>query len=231
MPKINNARSRSLALGYVRVSTDDQVLEGASIDAQRAALSGEAMRRGWDLEVIADEGLSAKTLSRPGLLNALARLDGGDADVLLAVRLDRLSRSVADFAGLLSRAKKRGWRLVLLSPNLDTEDAAGKFTAHVLAAAAEYERDLIAARTREGMAQRRAEGIHLGRPRVLGDEVVSRVVRERAAGKTLRAIAEGLTGDSVPTARGAVGWSTSSVQGVLSSCAGRRIREGSAATT
>ena len=64
-----------------------------------------------------------------------------------------------DFAGLMARARRKSWRIVLLSPNLDTEDPAGKFTAHVLAAAAEYERDLIGARTREGMAQRRADGV------------------------------------------------------------------------
>jgi Resolvase, N terminal domain len=109
---------------------------------------------------------TAKDLNRPGLASALERLDSGDADALLALRLDRVSRSVADFAGLLARAKRRSWCVVLLSPNLDTEDAAGKFTAHVLAAAAEYERDLISARTREGMAQRRAEGVHVGRPTI-----------------------------------------------------------------
>jgi DNA invertase Pin-like site-specific DNA recombinase len=114
--------------------------------------------------------------------------------------------------------------MVLLSPNLDTEDAAGKFTAHVLAAAAEYERDLIGARTREGMAQRRSEGVHVGRPRDLSITTVEAIVRQREAGLTLRAIAEGLTEAGVPTARGGATWSTSSVQGVLASTTGRRFR-------
>lgn len=210
-------RNRPLALAYVRVSTVEQVTDGASLDAQRLALTGEAARRGWDLQLVADEGWSAKDMRRPGLTDALARLDAGQAHALMAVRLDRVSRSVADFAGLLTRAKRRSWRVVLLSPNLDTEDPAGKFTAHVLAAAAEYERDLIGARTREGMAQRRAEGVHVGRPRVLPQVVVERVVRERAEGKTMRAIAEGLSLDHVPTARGGATWSISAVQGVLRS--------------
>lgn len=89
---------------------------------------------------------------------------------------------------------------MLLSPNLDTEDPAGKFTAHVLAAAAEYERDLIGARTREGMAQRRAEGVHVGRPRSLPLHVVERIVLDRANGSTLKQIAVRLTEEGVLTA-------------------------------
>ena len=208
------------AIAYVRVSTNEQAVEGASLEAQQVALQAEAARRGWSVEVVRDSGFSAKSLNRPGLQAALARLDVGDADALLALRLDRLSRSVVDFAGLLARARKRHWRLVLLSPDLDTEDAAGKFTAHVLAAAAEYERDLIGARTREGMAQRRAEGVHLGRAPALPIAVVERVVNERAAGLTLRAIAASLTADGIGTARGGAVWSPSSVQGVLGSMRG-----------
>jgi len=218
-------RSRPLALAYVRVSTVEQVQDGASLDAQRSALVSEGERRGWDVEMIADEGYSGKNLKRPGLSAALDRLDHGGADALMAIRLDRVSRSVVDFAGLLARAKRRSWRLVLLSPNLDTEDAAGKFTAHVLAAAAEYERDLIGARTREGMAQRRAEGVHVGRPRDLSDEIVARIVSERTTGATLRSIAEGLTEDGIPTARGRSVWALSTVQGVLASIAGRSLAE------
>lgn len=141
----------------------------------------------------------------------------GEADALLATRLDRVSRSVVDFAGVLARAKRRDWQFVLLSPNLDTSDPAGKFTAHVLAAAAEYERDLIGARTREGMAQRRAEGVHVGRPRTLSREVVDRIVREREEGLKLREIAEGLTRDAVPTARGGAAWTIPTIQSVLRS--------------
>ncbi|WP_353952212.1 recombinase family protein [Knoellia sp. S7-12] len=223
MPSLRKSRKRPLALAYVRVSTAEQATEGASLDAQRSALEAETKRRGWDMEVVADEGYSAKDLKRPGLTDALDRLDRGEADALIAIRLDRVSRSVADFAGLLSRAKRKQWRMVLLSPNLDTEDAAGKFTAHVLAAAAEYERDLIGARTREGMAQRRADGVHVGRPRALSEAVVSRILTERAQGGTLRSIAEGLTADGIPTARGASSWSTSTVQGVLASSTARRL--------
>ncbi|WP_158508123.1 MULTISPECIES: recombinase family protein [Micrococcus] len=98
-----------MALAYVRVSTEDQAEHGAFLNAQRAALAAEADRRGWDVEVVADEGQSGKSLKRPGPQSALTRLDRGETDVLLAVRLDRVSRSVADFAGLLDRCQRRGW--------------------------------------------------------------------------------------------------------------------------
>lgn len=217
MPHEHEVQKRPRALAYVRVSTSEQALEGASLGAQRAALNAEAVLRGWDAEFVHDEGFSGKDLKRPGLLMALERLDAGAADVLMSVRLDRVSRSVADFAGLLARADRRSWRLVLLSPTLDTQDAAGKFTAHVLAAAAQFERDLISARTREGMAQRRAEGRHLGRPRTVPDWILARVGAERAGGATLQQIADGLTLDGVLTARGGERWSTSTVHGLLAS--------------
>lgn len=207
-------RPRPLALGYIRVSTLDQAEHGASLAAQRAALTEEAARRGWDLEIVADEGMSGKNLNRPGMLAALDRLDAGLADMLLATRLDRISRSVADFAGLLDRSTRRGWDLVLLDPALDTTTPAGRFTANVLASAAQYERELIASRTREGMAQRKAEGATFGRPRLMPDDVVARILTERAAGLSLAKIADGLNADGVPTAHGGSAWHASTVKRV-----------------
>lgn len=206
---------RPLALAYVRVSTTDQAEHGASLDAQRATLSAEAAQRGWDVEVVADEGVSAKSLNRPGLRAALARLDAGSANYLLAVRLDRVSRSVADFAGLLDRAQRRGWGMVLLSPNIDTADPAGRFTSNVLASAAQYERELIGARTREGMAQRKAEGVKMGRPRTMPADVLARITAARAAGQSLRTIADALNADGVPTAQGGRRWYASTVRNAL----------------
>ena len=216
---MKTSRSTPLALAYVRVSTVEQASEGASLDAQRAALTLEAARRGWDVEIVADEGVSAKNLNRPALQAALARLDRGEADYLLSIRLDRVSRSVADFAGLLDRATKRGWGLVFQSPNIDTSDPAGRFTSNVLASAAQYERELNGARTREGMMQRKAEGVHLGRPRTLPREVLDRIAAERAEGRSLGKIASGLNIDEVPTAHGGRQWHASTVAGALASLA------------
>ena len=210
-----------MALGYVRVSTADQVDNGASLDAQRTALTGEADRRDWDLELVADEGLSAKNMNRPALQAALARLDRGEADTLISIRLDRVSRSVADFAGLLDRAGRKGWGLVLLSPALDLADPAGRFTANVLASAAQYERELISARTKEGMAQRKVDGWaggrSAGRPRVLDENVRGRIVAAHTAGQGWTAIARELNRAQVPTARGGAVWHPSTVRAAFQS--------------
>lgn len=217
MTAVAQPRTTPLALAYIRVSTAEQADFGASLESQRATLQAEAEKRGWAVEVIADEGVSAKSLKRPGLLSALARLDARHADVLLAVRLDRVSRSVADFAGLLDRSVKKGWGLTLLSPNIDTSDPAGRFTANVLAAAAQYERELIGIRTREGMAQRRSEGVRMGRPRTIPVKVVARIRAAHAAGDSLRKIAAALNDDGVPTAQGGSRWYASTVKAVLDS--------------
>ena len=215
--------AQPLALGYVRVSTAEQAEHGASLEAQRSALTVEAERRGWQLEVVADQGLSAKNLNRPGLTAALERLDRGQAQFLLAVRLDRVSRSVADFAGLLDRAGRKGWGLVLQSPNIDTSDPAGRFTANVLASAAQYERELIGARTREGMAQRKLEGATFGRPRAMSLEALQRITAGQRRGDSLRTIAAELEGAGVPTAHGGARWHASTIKAALKSAAAREM--------
>jgi DNA invertase Pin-like site-specific DNA recombinase len=202
------ARTRPLALGYVRVSTGEQAENGASLDAQITALAADAERRGWEIEFAREEGVSGKVAParRPALAPALRRLDAGEADALMVTRLDRVSRSVADFAALAERAEKQGWGLVMLSPALDLGDPAGRFTANVLASAAQYERELIGARTREGLAQRRLEGVRLGRRPTVPPEVVARIRGARDEGATWKEIAFQLNDDGVPTAQGGAQW-------------------------
>lgn len=208
--------TRPLALAYVRVSTDDQAENGASLDAQAAALVEAAERKGYRVEVIREEGRSGKSLSgRPALAEALDRLRRGDAQALYAQRLDRLSRSVADFAHLLDLAKRQGWTVAVLDADVDTSTPSGEFLVNVLASAAQYERRIIGARTRDALAQRRREGVRLGRPSTLSASVVARIVREREAGQSLRAIAEALNSEGVPTAHGGAAWHASTVSKVL----------------
>lgn len=203
------------ALGYVRVSTDDQVNSGLGLDAQRRTLRAEADRRGWHLELVVEEGHSAKDLNRPALAGALVQLDRRQADVLVVAKLDRLSRSVADFGGLLDRAGKRGWSVVCLDLGVDTTTPVGEFTANVVASASQYERRLIGQRTRDALAERKAQGVRLGRPLQIPSPVVTRIRTEHDAGRSLRTIAAGLSADGVPTARGGSAWSSSTVQRVL----------------
>jgi len=199
------------ALGYIRVSTDEQVGSGLGLDAQRRTLRAEAKRRGWRLELVVEEGRSARDLNRPALQAALERLERRQADVLVVAKLDRLSRSVADFGGLLDRAGKRGWSVVCIDLGVDTTTPVGEFTANVVASASQYERRLIGQRTRDALAEKRAQGVVLGRPAVLPVDVVRRIVLARQAGHSYAVIAAGLQTDSVPTPRGGP-WSRASVQ-------------------
>jgi DNA invertase Pin-like site-specific DNA recombinase len=91
--------------------------------------------------------------------------------------------------------------------------------ASILATFSQLERRLIGQRTREALAIKRTQGVRLGRPRSLSDEVVSRVVRARGDGQSLRAIASALNDESVPTAQGGAQWHASTVKAVLASAA------------
>lgn len=203
-------------IAYLRVSTEMQAESGAGLGAQRAAIEAYCTAQGWaDVTYLEDPAWSAKDLNRPMLDEALGRLANGSADVLIASKLDRVSRSVHDFSGLLQRAEGEGWRLVLLDIGVDTSTASGELVANMLAAAAQHERRLISQRTKDALAAKRAAGVRLGRPSAVPAEVVRRIVAERAAGAGLRVIAEGLTRDQVATARGGTKWSTSTIQAVL----------------
>lgn len=200
-------------IGYLRVSTD---LQEISIDAQRAAIAAQCAARGWpEPEWAVDQGWSGSNLERPAIEGALASLDAAGAGVLLAAKLDRISRSTADFIGLLERARTRGWQVIALDIGVDMTTPAGRLIATILAALAQWERDVIRERTRVALAQLRSEGKRLGRPSTIPTEIVERIVAERAAGRTLVAIAEGLTADNVPTARGAARWTKSTVHTAL----------------
>lgn len=204
-------------IAYLRVSTNEQGHSGLGLEAQRSAIQQEAERRGWNVvEWIKDEA-SGKSLKRPGIQRALERLENGGPKVLVAAKLDRIARSAIDFLGLVERAEANGWALIMIEPNVDMTDAMGRFTAGVLAQVAQLERELIARRTREALAAKRAQGARLGRPVETPDEVRERIVAAREDGLSLRAIADQLNDDEVPTAQGGRRWYASTVQSVLRS--------------
>lgn len=206
----------SVVLGYLRVSTDEQARSGLGLDAQRATIAAEAERRGWTVEWIADEGHSAKDMRRPGIQQALTELENGGPKVLVVAKLDRLSRSLLDFAAVMERARRNGWALVALDLGVDTTTPSGEMLASVVAAFAQYERRLIGQRTRDALAEKKRQGARLGGPILLPQPVRERIVREREAGDSLRTIADRLNAESTPTARGAT-WHASTIRAVLKS--------------
>lgn len=204
------------AIGYIRVSTEEQAREGVSLAAQEAKLRAYAAL--YDLELVAvvvDAGVSAKTLNRPGLQEALAKLDAGEAEALVIAKLDRLTRSVADWGTLIDGYFAKRCALLSVADQIDTRTAAGRLVLNVLVSVAQWEREAIGERTSAALAHKKAIGEHVGAPAygyaVEGVELV-RVEAEleaialakelRAAGATLQAVADELNRRGIPTKRG-----------------------------
>lgn len=122
-------------IAYLRVSTEKQADRGVSLDAQRAKVKAYAELFDLELtETIVDAGESAKHLDRPGLQRALAMLKAGEADALLVVKLDRLTRSVRDLGHLVEKYFAPGKAALLsVGEQIDTRSAAGRLVLNVLA--------------------------------------------------------------------------------------------------
>src|SRR5919206_1571088 len=138
----------ALLIGYARVSTDEQ-----DLTAQREALAalGVSIER-----MYVDHGLTGTNRDRPGLALALAARRAGDT--LVVTKLDRLARSLPDARDILEELTQRNVRLSLGGSVHDPTDPVGRLLFNVLAMVAEFEADLIRARTREGMQVARAKG-------------------------------------------------------------------------
>jgi DNA invertase Pin-like site-specific DNA recombinase len=178
-------------IGHARVSTDEQGRNGYGLDAQRTAIRGECDRRGWTLLRIEEDVRSGRTMKgRPGLGRATAACDSSEAQALVAAKVDRVSRSAHDFAGLVERAHAGQWNLVILDLGVDLSTPMGEAMASVASTFAQLERRLISARTREGLAVARTRGVRLGRPITpVADDALTHMRRLRDAGLSFAAIA------------------------------------------
>lgn len=200
-------------VGYIRVSTAEQADSGAGLAAQAEAIRTAVEGRGWRLVTVCeDAGISGKSVRRPGLERALRMLDRGEAKALLVAKLDRLSRSIVDFVGLMDRAQRKGWAVVALDLGVDTTTPQGEVIANVMASFAQFERRLIGERTKDALAAKRRQGVKLGRPRSLDDATIRRITALREDGMTYKAIAEYLNESDVPTAQGGAQWYPATVR-------------------
>jgi len=188
----------------------------ASLEAQRRSLAATCRRRGWQLVELGEEaGFSAEELERPGIREALRVLASGDAKALVARKRDNPARLLLDLACLLASAQKRGWALVALDCALAPRTPGGEALVNVLCSFAPCERGLSSQRIRQALARKRAQGVRLGRPPTMSPYAINRIRTERAAGKSLAAIANGLNADHIPTAQGGRRWYPASVRYTL----------------
>ncbi len=153
------------AIGYVRVSTEEQAREGVSIEAQEERIRALAAAKGWDMiEIIRDAGFSGKNLGRPGARRLIESCRLRAADVVVVFKVDRLTRKQRDLWHLLEEvfeANRVGF--VSVTEAFDTTTAAGKAFLGMLGTFAQLERDLVSERTREALRHKRAKDEWIGR--------------------------------------------------------------------
>lgn len=149
-----------MKIGYARVSTEDQLL-----DLQLDALRAEGCKR------VFKEKMTGASRKRPQLQAALKALRQGD--VLVVWKLDRLGRSLRDLIDIVWSLKARKIGFQSISDAIDSEQPSGILMFHILGAIAEFDRAMIAERTRAGLRAARDRGKHLGRPRAMNDEQIA----------------------------------------------------------
>lgn len=227
----NTARPLKV-LGYTRVSSAEQVRDGVSLGDQRARIEAWAMAAGAELvDVVVDEGVSGtKPLEqRPGGQRIAALLDARkpEADAVVVLRTDRLGRNAAESLALLRRFRDGKVGLVAVAQQIDLLTPHGRAMAGVAAVFAELERDLIAERTRDNLAEKRRQrkawnhapfGWSVGAEgslQLVDDEqaTLDRIRALRAEGKGYATVARLLNDEGRPTKRGGP-WQAMSVRSV-----------------
>lgn len=223
---------RMRVVGYIRVSTEEQVDSGLSLESQRAKLHAYADLYDLDLVAIIEDGQSAKTLNREGVQRALGMLKAGEANGLLIAKLDRLSRSVADFQRLIDDyfSEKAGKQLLSVADSIDTRTAAGRLVLNVLLSVAQWEREAIAERTRDALQYKIRNSERCGRirfgydlaedeihlvPNAEEQDAIRQMRQLRANGESYRAIAAELERRGICTKEGKAAWTHTAVSRIL----------------
>lgn len=168
---------------YVRVSTIDQTTENQTREIEAAGFAVEPRR-------IVSETISGSTAaaSRVGFISLLDRLEAGD--VLVVTKLDRLGRNAMDVRATVDLLAERRVRVHCLAlGGADLTSAAGKMTMQVIAAVAEFERDLLIERTQAGLERARADGKVIGRPSTLTESQRETIIRRLDEGVSVSALA------------------------------------------
>jgi putative DNA-invertase from lambdoid prophage Rac len=159
---------------YCRVSTNDQTPEN-----QRIRLTEYAREKRWDFDIYSEVESTRKT--RPVKAELLNKLRNGEYDGVLVYKLDRWARSSTELVIEISELVKKGITFVSYTESLDFSTSTGRLHFQILGAFAEFERDLISERTKEGIHRARNQGKVLGRPKGSKDKK-----KRRRAGYYLR---------------------------------------------
>lgn len=231
------------AIGYIRVSTEEQAREGISLEAQEDKIKKYADLHNLDLiQIIGDEGKSGKDLNREGIKKAISLCKKGKVNHLIVYKMDRLTRRTLDLLTLVEEVfKLNKVQFHSISEKVDTSTAQGKFFLTITGAMAQMERDLVSERTREALQYKISKGELVGSP-PLGFEAIEKelkktqdelvVVQEifkmkKGRGKnklSLRQIANRLNEKMIPTKRGGK-WYAGTVRYILRNSRYRELKE------
>jgi len=146
-------------IGYIRVSTDEQVKSGISLDVQESKVKDYAKLNDINLSnIIRDEGESGKDLKRPGMEELINLVNGRKIEGIIVYKLDRLSRKVIDTLNLIEQFDRHNVAFHSITERIDTKTAMGKFFITILSALAQMERDMISERTKTALNYKRSKG-------------------------------------------------------------------------
>ena len=171
---------------YARVSTDDQHPEN-----QIQRLREVCDHRGWEVVGEYMDVISGAEESRPELDRMIKDARLGRMDAVLVTKIDRLGRSLVHFLQLTQELQRLGVDIIAIDQEIDTGGPTGRLIWAILGAIAEFERELIRERTKEGLERAKREGKRIGRPPI-PEEVKRKVIRMREAGMSYGAIAREL---------------------------------------
>uniref|UniRef100_UPI00402BE595 recombinase family protein n=1 Tax=Methylomonas sp. SPW-1 TaxID=3438877 RepID=UPI00402BE595 len=173
----------SRVFAYCRVSTTDQTTQNQNLEIQAA---GFAIQQNRFIEESISGSVAAN--ERPGFIKLIDRMESGD--VLVVTKLDRLGRNAMDVRATVEHLANSGIRVHCLAlGGVDLTSSAGKMTMQVIAAVAEFERDLLIERTQAGISRARAAGKQFGRPPALNPEARAEVIKRLAAGTNISELA------------------------------------------
>jgi len=218
-------------IGYIRVSTDQQSEEGVSLEAQRSKIAAYCSLYDYNLVGIHEDVGSGKTTNRDGLEAALSDLCDRRAKGLVVVKLDRLTRSVADLSALIdgwfSPKAKCEAELISISEHIDTTTASGRMIINMMGVISQWEREQTAERTVEALSFKRKNGKVYG-PTPFGydredddlvaneyeQELIAWMLERREDAWGWKRIANGLNDQDIPSKRGGK-WHANAVRGVV----------------
>jgi len=205
------------AIGYIRVSTQEQAREGVSLEAQEDKIRKYADLHNLNLtEVIRDEGKSGKDLNREGVQKVISLCEKRKVNHLIVYKMDRLTRKTLDLLTLFENVfKPNDVQFHSITERVDTSTAQGKFFLTIIGAMSQMERDLISERTREALQYKISQGENVGSPplgflaedkklsEIEGEiEIINYIKKLKRKKLSLRQIVNKLNKQEIPTKRG-----------------------------